>query len=72
MKRIKVVTKKELICEVDYSGSTLHPDRVEEFIKKENMIPKYDESYTDMKKCVIQFFVYIHAFVTFESKDSNN
>ena len=34
MKKIKVTTRKELICEVDYSESTLNSDKVIESLKK--------------------------------------
>jgi hypothetical protein len=62
MKKIKVTTRKELICEVDYSESTLNPDKVIESLKRENMIPEYNESYINLKSGRIQLFKYVHTF----------
>ena len=62
MKKIVVTTTKKVVCEIRYAESTLCPDQIKEFVKKQNLIPEYDEIHTDMVNSVILFIKYTHNF----------
>lgn len=62
MRKITVTTTKEVVCEINYSESTLRSEQVIDFVKKHNLAPEYDEIRTYMVTSVIQFLKYTHNF----------
>lgn len=64
MRKIIVTTTKEVVCEINYSESTLRSEQVIDFVKKHNLVPEYDEIRTSMVNSVIQFLKHTHHFET--------
>jgi broad-specificity NMP kinase len=62
MRKITVKTEKTVVCEINYSESSLRPEQVIEFVKKQDLVPEYDEIRTNMVTSVIQFLKYTHNF----------
>ena len=62
MRRITVKTEKAVVCEIDYSKSTLRSEQVIDFVKKQNLAPECDEIHTNVVTSVIQFLRYTHNF----------
>lgn len=62
MRKITVKTKKEVVCEINYSESILRPEQVIDFVKEQNLVPEYDEIHTNIVTSVIQFLKYTHNF----------
>lgn len=62
MRKITVKTEKTVVCEINYSESSLRSEQVIEFVKKQDLVPEYDEIHTNIVTSVIQFLKYTHNF----------
>lgn len=62
MRKIAVKTEKTVVCEINYSESTLRSEQVIDFVKEQNLVPEYDEIHTNIVTSVIQFIKYTHNF----------
>ena len=62
MRKITVKTEKTVVCEINYSESTLHSEQVIDLVKEQNLVPEYDEIRTNMVSSVIKFIKYTHKF----------
>ena len=62
MRKINVKTIKNVVCEINYSESTLDSEQIKKFVKEHGLVPDYDEIHTDITESVIRFIKYIHNF----------
>ena len=62
MRKIDVKTTKKVVCEINYSESTLDAEKIKNFVKEQGLVPDYDEIHTDVAESVIRFIKYTHNF----------
>ena len=62
MRKINVKTTKNVVCEINYSESTLDSEQIKNFVKEQGLVPDYDEIHTDVTESVIRFIKYTHNF----------
>ena len=63
MRKINVKTTKSVVCEINYSESTLDFEQIKNFVKEQGLVPDYDEIHTDVTEFVIRFIKYTHNFI---------
>lgn len=62
MRKITIKTTKNVVCEINYSESTLKPEQIKNFVKEQGLVPDYDEIHTDVAESVIRFIKHTHNF----------
>lgn len=63
MRKINVKTTKSVVCEINYSESTLDSEQIKKFVKEQGLVPDYDEIHTNITESVIRFIKYTHNFI---------